>query len=156
MLVDLTYNIAESRLTGKVAGENISAYAGSGGRAGSKTPGAVNSWLANNPFATKVKLPKDKSHPGGPLPMGQYRVVLHPEKLNWLRLIPVDESQMHGRSGMAIHGRGARGSDGCIVPSDFNVVLRLCLLVKKHKEETRSDPLLEVIAVGDLDRFFSA
>jgi hypothetical protein len=54
---------------------------------------------------------------------------------------------------MAIHGRGARGSDGCIVPTDFHMMLRLCQLVRKHREVTGGDVILEVVAIGsDLDR----
>ena len=53
---ELTHNIASARLTGLIDGVSISAYAGSGGRAGSKTPNALNWWLANNPLATHVRL----------------------------------------------------------------------------------------------------
>jgi len=150
---ELTYNIASGRLTGFVDGVSISASAGSGGRAGSKTADALNWWLANNPLATGIKLSSDKSRPGGPLPMGEYRVVLHETRQNWLRLIPRNEAAMHGRSGMAIHGRGARGSDGCIVPTDFAVVSQLCRLVRKRAAAGGPDIALEVVAIGqDLDR----
>lgn len=150
---ELTYNIASGQLSGNIDGERISAYAGSGGRAGTKTNGATNWWLANNPLATRVGLPADKSHPGGPLPMGIYRVVLHESRHNWLRLVPADSKMMHGRSGMAIHGRGVRGSDGCIVPSDFSVVKRLCTLVKRRADAGGSNVRLKVLAIGtDLDR----
>ena len=150
---ELTYNIASGILSGEVDGSHISAHAGSGGRAGTKSKDGLNWWLANNPLATRVRLPADKSHPGGPIPMGTYRVVLHEARENWLRLLPVDERQMHGRSGMAIHGRGQRGSDGCIVPTDFAVVMRLCKLVRSRKEKGGRDVLLRVVAIGpDLDR----
>jgi len=150
---ELTYNIASGLLCGQVDGTYISACAGSGGRAGTKAKDGLNWWLANNPLATHVKLPADKSHPGGPLPMGTYRVVLHETTPNWLRLLPLDERQMHGRSGMAIHGRGPRGSDGCIVPTDFAVVMQLCKLVRDRKAAGGPDVLLQVVATGqDLDR----
>ncbi|MFT3816255.1 MAG: hypothetical protein QM750_01260 [Rubrivivax sp.] len=150
---DLVYNIAEGRLNGEIDGVVIAAYAGSGGRANSKTRGAVNDWLANNPFAVGVK--KTASNPGGPLPMGRYYVVSHEAHKNWLRLVPVRQAAMHGRSGMAIHGRGPRGSDGCIVPTDFAVVLRLCELVKAREDAGGDKVVLEVVAIGDLDRWLN-
>jgi hypothetical protein len=111
---DLAYNIMEELLVGSVDGTSISAHVVSGGRAGSKTAGAVNPFLANNPYATGVK--QAGRAPGGPLILGRYRLKTHESKPSWIRLLPFDESAMHGRSGFAIHGRGPRGSDGCIVP----------------------------------------
>ena len=152
---ELTYNISSSLLSGKIDGVFISAHALSGGRGGSKTPGTLNWWLANNPFATHVKLSPDRSVPGGPLPMGRYRLSLHESRTNWLRLMPLLDAAMHGRSGMAIHGRGKRGSDGCIVPTDFAVVTRLCELVRQRRDNAKSEIHLEVVAIGqDLDRQF--
>jgi len=148
---DLRYNIATGNLTGSLDGVQISAHAGSGGRAGTKTTGALNWWLANNPFATRVKL--SEAHPGGPLPMGRYRLVLHESRKNWIRLVPLDPTVMHGRDGFAIHGRGSRGSDGCIVPTDFNVVLTLCTLVEARGKQNRPSAVLSVFAEGqDLDK----
>jgi hypothetical protein len=150
---DLTYNIATKHLSGAIDGVSISASAGAGGRAQSKTAGALDRWLANNPFATAVKLPADKSHPGGPLPMGKYRIVLHESRTNWLRLLPLDPTRMLGRDNMAIHGSGPRGSDGCIVPTDFAVVKLLVKLVAERKERNAPDVTLEVVAVGqELDK----
>ncbi|MGE0797086.1 MAG: hypothetical protein AB7G13_24770 [Lautropia sp.] len=150
---DLTYNIASGLLSGRVDQLTVRVQAGSGGRAGSKTPGALNWWLANNPLATRVKMADDKSRPGGPLPMGRYRVVPHESRSNWLRLLPESPESMHGRTGMAIHGRGPRGSDGCIVPTDFTVVQQLYRVLVKRKAEQRPDAVLEVVAIGtDLDR----
>lgn len=150
---DLVYNIVEGQLSGSIDGEFIFGRAGSGGRANSKTPGALNHWLANNPFAVRVK--KSADHPGGPLPLGRYFVVTHESRSNWLRLIPADGTAMHGRDGMAIHGRGPRGSDGCIVPSDFSVVQQLWRLVKAREDEQGEDVILEVVAIGDLDQFLN-
>jgi hypothetical protein len=150
---ELTYNIASGMLQGRIDKTSITTRAGSGGRAGSKTPGALNWWLANNPFATGVKLPKDKHHSGGPLPMGRYRVVPHEKHPDMLRLLPFDAAQMNGRNGMLIHGRGPRGSDGCIVPTDFAAVQLLCSLVKARQDQGEPAVILQVIAEGqDLDR----
>ena len=60
---------------------------------------------------------------------------------------------MVGRDGFAIHGRGKRGSDGCIVPSDFKVFLTLFTALKKRERLGADAPLLSVIAVGELGRF---
>jgi hypothetical protein len=148
---ELRYNIASGELTGWVAGRRIQAQAGSGGRAGSKTAGSLNWWLANNPFAVSVK--KTAHNPGGPLPLGRYRLVLHESRPNWIRLLPLPGHSMHRRDGFAIHGRGARGSDGCIVPTDFAVALELCTALRDLARAQREAPVLEVFAEGqDLDR----
>ena len=80
----LTFNMAEARLTGEIVvndrREYFNACAGSGGRAGSTTPGAVNADLMNNPFATRVKGIESGGHIvkiGGPLPLGIYRMKTH-------------------------------------------------------------------------------
>jgi hypothetical protein len=150
---DLVYNIVEQTLTGSVDGVSISATAGSGGRAGSKTAGAVHQLLANNPYATKVK--KTKSHPGGPLPRARYELKTHESRPKWIRLTPIAEDGilLGERDGFAIHGRGAWGSDGCIVPTDFTVVELLYRLVKAREEAGQAPPTLEVISAGDFGRF---
>ena len=150
---ELTYNIASGILSGAIDGASILAQAGSGGRAGTKTPDGLNWWLANNPFATAVKLSSDHLRPGGPLPIGRYSIVPHESRPNWLRLVPESQNQMHGRAGFAVHGRGPRGSDGCIVPTDFAVVMRLHKLVKQRMANGGPQVLLDVVAIGqDLDR----
>jgi hypothetical protein len=148
---DLIYNIATGLITGSVGGHSILAHCGSGGRAGTKTPGALNWWLANNPFATHVQ--KTQLNPGGPIPYGKYKLVLHESRKNWIRLIPLDPRTLQGRSGFAIHGRGQRGSDGCIVPTDFHIVQFLCQLLHKLQKKGQPAPVLEVVATGqDLDQ----
>jgi hypothetical protein len=146
---DLTYNIVEEVLGGSIDGVLISAAAVSGGRAGSKTPGAVHLFLANNPYATRVK--KSNTTPGGPLVIGKYRLKTHESTPNWIRLLPFGETHMHKRDGFAIHGRGKRGSDGCIVPTDFAVVQQLYSLVAARERSGGPAPTLAVVAIGDLD-----
>lgn len=148
---DLGYNILEHTLSGDIDGVHFQAQAGSGGRAGSKTPGAVNIFLANNPYLTGVK--KTGSQAGGALVMGRYRLKTHEKRANWIRLIPLTGNAMKGRDGFAIHGRGLRGSDGCIVPTDFNVVTALHSLVAKREREGRPAPVLAVYAIGDLEAY---
>jgi hypothetical protein len=150
---DLVYNIVEQVLSGAIDGVSILAQAGSGGRAGSKTKGAHNIFLANNPFATGVK--KKGTRPGGPLPMARYLLKTHESKNNWIRLIPIaaDAKLLGDRDGFAIHGRGKRGSDGCIVPTDFHIVQLIYALVKAREDANKPAPTLAVVAVGDLDQF---
>jgi hypothetical protein len=149
MGADLGYNILEATLVGEIEGVSINARAGSGGRAGSKSVGAVNPLLANNPYETKVK--KKGERPGGPLIMGKYYFRTHEKRANWLRLVPFEENDMAKRDGFAIHGRGTRGSDGCIVPTDFNVVKQLHSLVQKREQAGKPAPILVVYAIGDFD-----
>lgn len=149
MGTDLGYNILEQVLSGEIDGVSICAHAVSGGRAGSKTQGAVNEFLANNPYLTSVK--KRGKTPGGPLIMGKYSLKTHESRANWLRLIPDAGNDMRGRAGFAIHGRGARGGDGCIVPTDFNVVILLHSLVSEREKTGAPAPTLAVYAIGDFD-----
>lgn len=146
---NLTYNIVEGLLLGVIDAVHINAQAVSGGRAGSKLLDVVNPWLANNPYATRVK--KGTKRPGGPLIMGKYWLQCHESRANWLRLIPYPTNAMGNRNGFAIHGRGNRGSDGCIVPTDFNVVLKLYSLVQTREASRLAAPSLAVIAIGDID-----
>lgn len=150
---DLVFNIVEQTLTGSIDGVKINARAGSGGRAGSKTRGAVHELLANNPYMTRVK--KTVRHPGGPLPRARYQLSTHEHRKLWIRLTPVAEDQrfLHGRAGFAIHGRGPWGSDGCIVPMDFPVVRLIHRLVKAREDAGRPGPTLQVVSVGDFGIF---
>ena len=148
-MTDLTYNIVEMTLTGFLDGYRVNDRAYSGGRAGSKTSGVVNPILANNPFLTGVKL--SKLNPGGTLPLGACELRTHEKHPNWIRLNPIAGTNLKGRSGFAIHGRGPRGSDGCIVPHDFNSVVKIHTLVQARERAHRPPPTLEVVAIGDID-----
>jgi hypothetical protein len=149
MNTDLVYNIVEQTIAGSIDGVSVVAQAVSGGRAGSKLKGVVNPLLANNPYATGIK--KSGAIAGGPLIMGKYKLKTHESKQNWIRLVPFEENNMHGRDGFAIHGRGKRGSDGCIVPTDFSVVQLIYSLVKARETAGKPEPTLAAIAVGDFD-----
>lgn len=154
-MADILYNIATGRLSGKVGDYSFVGFAWSGGRGGSKTVGAVHPTILNNPFLTSLKLKGDgidNPNYAGPLPMGTYVLRNHESKPNWIRLLPTNPTAMHGRDGFAIHGRGLRGSDGCIVPEDFRIVQELYRCVNEYFKLGRSIQL-EVIAVGDLDVF---
>jgi len=148
-MADLTYNIVDMSLSGNLSGRAFNAVAYSGGRAGSKQEKAVHPILANNPFGTGMKL-SDKT-PGGSLPLGLYELRTHETRKNWVRLNPVAGTNMRGRAGFAIHGRGDRGSDGCIVPNDFENVLQIYTLLKTREKAGVAAPTLQVIAVGDIE-----
>jgi hypothetical protein len=121
---DLVFNIVEQTLTGKIGQTVISAHAVSGGRAGSKNEDSVNPLLANNPYGTGVKKRGDRQgEEGGAIPMRKFELKTHESKQNWIRLVPLKGEDLGKRDGFAIHGRGQRGSDGCIVPMDFHNVL---------------------------------
>lgn len=150
---ELTYNIAEMRLTGNIDGNPIDARAYSGGRGGSKTTGAVNPIVINNPFLTSLKENSKKNIVGGPLPMGVYTLKLHEARQNWIRLIPQNVISMHNRDGFAIHGRGPEGSQGCIVPQDFAIVQKLYKLVKERRDKKEAPITIRVYATGDLDYY---
>ena len=145
MQAQLTYNIVEERLTGKFGAAQINCAAGSGGRAGTKTKGAGNWFLQNNAFATQVH---HGAHSYGPLPQGFYYMHLHEKHAHMVRLDPFASNMMYGRSGFLIHGRGAIGSHGCIVPYDFADVLKICGAVKAYMAASKARPILKVIAVG--------
>lgn len=146
---DLVYNVLEQVLFGHVDGYTLRAHVVSGGRAGSKLPGVVHPGLANNPYATRVKL--DTRTPGGPIVLGTYTLRTHEKRAHWIRLLPQRGAVMHGRAGFAIHGRGVRGSDGCLVPTDFTVVTTLHRIVAMREAAGRAAPTLAVVAVGDFD-----
>jgi hypothetical protein len=146
---NLLFNIATARFSGKVGDFAFDVKAWSGGRGGTKTRGAAHPVIVNNPLLTAMKLKGHRATDhGGPLPLGLYTLVPHEREQDWIRLIPSNLNAMHGRDGFAIHGRGPRGSDGCIVPEDFSVVQRLYALSREN-----SSIVLEVKAVGDIDYF---
>jgi hypothetical protein len=129
---NLTYYIWEGILVGHVAGKRIFMLALSGGGGGTKKPHPDEPQNVNNPYATgRVTLPHGataggKPVRGGPIPVGRYLIETPKPWHSSIaaRLIPTTPrfSEVTGRSGFLIHGRGPKGSDGCIVPllpSDF-------------------------------------
>ena len=152
-MADLTYNIVEMTLTGNIDGHHFNARAYSGGRAGAKQSNVVHPMLANNPFLTSVrKIKKGDQTIGGSLPLGLYELKIHEnKKQKFIRLNPIQGTNLHGRGGFLIHGRGPRGSDGCIVPQDFDNVLNIYALVQTREKAGRAAPTLEVVAIGYID-----
>lgn len=85
--------------------------------------------------------------------MGKYFLKTHESKENWIRLNPFSQNNMKNRDGFAIHGRGFRGSDGCIVPADFNIVKLLYKLTLNREKNGLSAPTLAVFAIGDFESY---
>ena len=144
-MADMMYMIKDQILVGTVNGIHFQMNAVSGGRAGSKVPRAVNADVANNPYRTDQKLNKRKRIVGGPLPCGLYQMEADTKKKSaWIKLIPNSSNVMVSRNSFAIHGRGKRGSDGCIVPIVYSEIVNLRNAVQQNGGGT-----LEV--VGGLD-----
>ena len=128
----LKYSIMDEILYGTIDGESFSMRAFSGGGRGS-TSGMELYDLKH--WSSRKKAPPifNKDERGGPLPIGFYLVEYYGvhEHLGrcaslgqtLLSLLQTDYSSPIGlsvtdRSGFYIHGRGPKGSDGCIVPAN--------------------------------------
>lgn len=150
-MAELVFNIATGKLSGTIGDYSFDVYAWSGGRGGSKTKNAAHPILVNNPFFTKLKLKGHSDNDyAGSLPMGFYSLKLHETRQNWIRLNPAKNNYMYKRDGFAIHARGPRGSDGCIVLSDFEILKKLCSILKENEAQGKQ-LVLEVKAIGDID-----
>ena len=122
---DLEYDIVKGDLIGSIPKYGKVEIRGcwSGGRGGAIKDGKLNEkvWdkcLVNNPIYSIWKKGSRKYGQigiGGPLPAGYYTVTPHKTTAFKLVLTPMSGTKMFGRSAMQIHGRGERGSDGCIV-----------------------------------------
>ena len=151
----LTYDITNERLIGQIGNEKISIWAKSGGGRASKVHAAgqpgqegLGSWNTQRKEAGSTR--------GGPLPPGFYTVqppANHPVLGRAAYLEQTITSLMYAnpsaalgvsvteRGGFYIHGRGPKGSDGCIVPmEDFGHLMDLL---------TANAPLmLQVVGAG--------
>src|SRR5262245_46940933 len=109
MATELTYYLYEGLLTGFAAGYFIHVAALSGGGGGStRTPSTL---ITNNPYATGVRTTGQgaRHHHGGPIPLGTYTIQApapHPHLGRSCALEPARYTQLHGRGGFFIHGRG--------------------------------------------------
>lgn len=131
MTSTLYYNIRDEVLFGRVGCESFSMKAYSGGGRGS-TAGMELHDLKHWSTGKKAPPAFSPSNRGGPLPTGLYLVRYygtHEHLGRCATLMQTLSSLVHAdpwsdvgvsvtrRSGFFIHGRGPRGSDGCIVPS---------------------------------------
>lgn len=121
MPANLTFYIADGLLIGTANGRMFHVDARSGGGGGSRAHPEGNA-DTNNPGSVGVRT--TSAHRGGPIPPGRYRISTpsrDPHLGLSAALTPADADQrahMLGRDGFYIHGRGPRGSDGCIVPME--------------------------------------
>jgi hypothetical protein len=137
----LTYDIAAERLFGSVGRQYFDMRAVSGGGRGRKI-GLPSHSLSSYLSTTGENSPKGER--GGPLPGGDYKCEYLPNHPPFhecihLRLLTSHQhlvlSKVGGHRGLDsfyIHGRGPKGSDGCIVPLDNADRLRLNLAVKDN------------------------
>lgn len=127
----LQYSIMNESLYGKVGDTAFAMKAFSGGGRGS-TAGMERHDLRHWSIAKKAPASFQERNRGGPIPTGMYLVwyiASHPHYGECARLdatlsamIQHDAESPIGfsvtdRDGFMIHGRGPKGSDGCIVPA---------------------------------------
>jgi hypothetical protein len=107
----------------------------SGGRGGSRnlTPGWIAWDIVNNPYMTGLE--QIEGRPGhvygGPIPIGPYIVStpsynIHVKGMASALTPGKHNTMMHRSGGFLIHGRGPKGSAGCIVPmnpGDFEFLM---------------------------------
>lgn len=141
MAAYLTYVIFTGRLVGFANGRSFNIHALSGGGGGSRNPDnpdvLYDPGVINNPYMTGQRtMPGERR--GGPIPPGSYKIN-SPAKHKHLglsaQLTPRSTASMAGRGGFYIHGRGPRGSDGCIVPMDKFQELMSALGKESSEEE---------------------
>lgn len=131
-----TYYLFEGLLVGTTNGKLLMIPALSGGGGMSKL-NITDSSIVNNPYSTHKKQGyrgKENAVPekrGGPIPRGRYQInkpepwlsskkaVLTPLGATSTLMTSID------RGGFLIHGRGNYGSDGCIVPRDWDDFIQL-------------------------------
>jgi hypothetical protein len=127
----LKYSIRDELLYGTVSNISFSMKAYSGGGRGS-TAGAERADLAHWNTAKRAPGSYDEKNRGGPIPLGIYVASyygVHPHLGRCAELTQTLSSLLQrdyesatglrvtDRDGFFIHGRGPKGSDGCIVPS---------------------------------------
>ncbi len=138
MRAEFTYYIFEGVLIGTANGKSFHISAASGGGGGTKDKKLVLADSTNNPYSVGVKEQDTKvSHVrGGPIPPGKYSIgtpAVHKPLGLSAQLLPTGGQPMYGRSGFYIHGRGPKGSDGCIVPLDKTEFVSLMDNLKRTK-----------------------
>jgi|SRR5579862_913169 len=148
----LTYSIAREWLEGQIGTTHFSFHAWSGGGRGQKGSHAEHTSQSYDVFRKERVGVR-----GGPLPPGLYicRYVAHHPTFHecifleqtLTALLEVDASahiRFYDRGGFYIHGRGPKGSDGCIVPGSEGDRHRLNQAVK----HSTSAVLLKVTDLG--------
>lgn len=146
----LNKNGAALKIDGDIGPKTIAAISGFQKRSGfSKPDGRVD----KNGKTWKLLI---REVAGGPLPPGKYTMSWDPKKfskgcirLNLQQLTEMFPGSEHFstvtawklRNGMLIHGRGKRGSDGCIVPVDSRDLHQ----INKFVQNQKTSPVLTVV-----------
>ena len=144
----LTYSISNERLQGTIGAAKFSMRAWSGGGRGRTGSGADHDAASYDSFRKESGEGTGHVH-GGPIPPGLYIAwyVAHHHTFGECiflmqtlsSLVHIDTKadprsadfiKMYNRDGFFIHGRGAHGSDGCIVPESSSERHRLNKAVK--------------------------
>ena len=137
----LTYDLAAARLFGTVGGQHFSMDAVSGGGRG-RVKGKPDSSFGSHLSTTQEDAKANVR--GGPLPSGEYACEYlqnHPPFHECIHLRPLTSTQHllltrvgghRGLNSFYIHGRGPKGSDGCIVPFNHAERHRLNLAVRDN------------------------
>jgi hypothetical protein len=161
-VAELTYDAVSRCLSGAIGTASFSMLAESGGGRG-RTKGVADTSPMSHLATTKQHIGADPKHPvrrGGTLPPGKYTCVYvgdHPKFHECIRLNMHSKTRVirspfasqpivHHRDHFYIHGRGALGSDGCLVPLDIPERLRLTHAIKNFKGTV----ILTVTGVGYL------
>jgi len=156
----ITYSIAREWLEGLIGKQTFSMRAFSGGGRGRKGSGAMHDWDSYDVFRKEKNVPSGKHTHGGPLPPGIYicrYVANHPKfhecvflEQTITSIFDLDAQaniRFYHRDAFYIHGRGEHGSDGCIVPEDNKLRLRLNAAIR-DAEKDDSSVLLKVVDRG--------
>ncbi|MBS0509654.1 MAG: hypothetical protein JSR42_00520 [Proteobacteria bacterium] len=167
---NLRYSISDEMLYGSIGGKSFSMKAYSGGGRGS----TANMELCDlRHWSSQKKAPPafSRSDRGGPLPPGHYLVNYYGVHEHLGRCAELSQTltsllysdpfssiglSVTERSGFFIHGRGPKGSDGCIVPDKATDLRALLDAI----ESSPSPILLTVYSEGmnaekiDAARFF--
>lgn len=121
---DLTYSVARELLWGKVGAKEFSIPASSGGGRGATTAGLPETTFAS--YSPYRRMNASKGVRGGAIPPGQWNilppVIGGDSKGPWVsRLVPDETTRKdnphrdYDVEPFKIHGRGPKGSDGCLV-----------------------------------------
>lgn len=166
MLNILNYSIRDEMLYGTISSRSMSMFAFSGGGRGS-TAGMEQTDIRHWNSQKKAPATFSRQDRGGPLPAGLYLVNYHGVHEHLGRcaaltqtissLVYADPFSDIGiavteRDGFYIHGRGPKGSDGCIVPSKSGDLTKILDAIK-----AATDPIVLIVKNegADADRFNS-
>jgi len=173
----LTYNAQWEKLTGTIGEEHFDEHAVSGGSRGHKNIDDKRAGLflhdeadtlkSRSPLTREMQAgPNGKEHyvqRGGTIPPGHYdcvyvasypklggeviRLVQHKDALTYQGPF-MDQAVEHHRGGFYIHGRGPKGSDGCIIFDNNSRRMDLNKAIKHFIKDLHGKVILNVVNDG--------